>query len=155
MQDWSVSIAYALDILQYCTKPWYEGIMTSNCLTLLALQWNRNVVYWCPWWRHQMETFSALLAICAGNSPVTVDSPHKGQWRGVSMFVLIWAWINGWVNNGEAGDLRCHHAHYDVTLMHWLHWKLSLTAISLKWHFCNSVCEGKAPVDSPNKGPVM
>ena len=22
------------------------------------------------WWRHQMETFSALLAICAGNSPV-------------------------------------------------------------------------------------
>ena len=24
-----------------------------------------------PWWRHQMETFSALLAICAGNSPVS------------------------------------------------------------------------------------
>ena len=22
------------------------------------------------WWRHQMETFSALLAVCAGNSPV-------------------------------------------------------------------------------------
>ena len=32
------------------------------------------------WWRHQMETFSALLALCAGNSPV--NSPHKGQWRG-------------------------------------------------------------------------
>ena len=29
------------------------------------------------WWRHQMETFSALLAICAGNSPVPVNSPHK------------------------------------------------------------------------------
>ena len=26
------------------------------------------------WWRHQMETFSTLLAICAGNSPVTGDS---------------------------------------------------------------------------------
>ena len=26
-----------------------------------------------------METFSALLAICAGNSPVPVNSPHKGQ----------------------------------------------------------------------------
>ena len=23
------------------------------------------------WWRYQMETFSALLALCAGNSPVT------------------------------------------------------------------------------------
>ena len=25
--------------------------------------------------------------------------------------------INGWVNTGEAGDLRRHHAHYDVTVM--------------------------------------
>ena len=24
-----------------------------------------------PWWRHQMETFSALLALCVGNSPVS------------------------------------------------------------------------------------
>ena len=29
------------------------------------------------WWRHQMETFSALLAICAGNSPVTVEFPAQ------------------------------------------------------------------------------
>ena len=31
------------------------------------------VAWWLsvPWWHHQMETFSALLAICAGNSPVT------------------------------------------------------------------------------------
>ena len=34
------------------------------------------------WWRHQMETFSASLALCAGNSPVTGEFPHKGQWRG-------------------------------------------------------------------------
>ena len=29
---------------------------------------------------------------------------------------LICAWING-VNNREAGDLRCHCTHYDVTVM--------------------------------------
>ena len=29
------------------------------------------------WWRHQMETFSALLVICAGNSPVTGEFPAK------------------------------------------------------------------------------
>ena len=29
------------------------------------------------WWRHQMETFSALLAICAGNSPVTGEFPTQ------------------------------------------------------------------------------
>ena len=30
-----------------------------------------------PWWRHQMETFSALLAICAGNSPVAGEFPTQ------------------------------------------------------------------------------
>ena len=29
------------------------------------------------WWRHQMETSSALLAICAGNSPVTCEFPAQ------------------------------------------------------------------------------
>ena len=66
---------------------------------------------------HQMETFSALLAICAGNSPVTVNSSHKGQRHGALKFSLIWAWINGSVNNREAGDWRRHRAHYDVTVM--------------------------------------
>ena len=31
------------------------------------------------WWRHQMERFSALLAICAGNSPVTGEFPAQRQ----------------------------------------------------------------------------
>ena len=29
------------------------------------------------WWSHQMETFSALLAICAGNSPVPGEFPTQ------------------------------------------------------------------------------
>ena len=48
-----------------------------------------------------------------------VNSPHKGQWHGDFMLSLICAWINGWVNNREAGDLRCHRAHYDVIEMSW------------------------------------
>ena len=39
-----------------------------------------------------METFSALLAVCAGNSPVPVNFRHKGRWRGALMFSLICAW---------------------------------------------------------------
>ena len=69
------------------------------------------------WWRHQMEIFSALLAICAWNHRSPVNYPHKGQRRGALMFSLICAWINGWVNNREAGDLRHYIAHYDVTVM--------------------------------------
>ena len=33
------------------------------------------------------------------------------------MFSLICVWINGWVNNREAGDLRRYRAHYDVIVM--------------------------------------
>ena len=69
------------------------------------------------WWRHLMEAFSALLALCAGNSPVPVNSPHKGQWRGALVFSFICAWINDWVNNREADDLRRHRGHYDVIVM--------------------------------------
>ena len=46
-----------------------------------------------------------------------VNSPHKGKWRGALMFSLICVWINGWVNNREAGDLRHNRAHYYVTVM--------------------------------------
>ena len=42
--------------------------------------------------------------------------PHrKSQWRRALMFPLICAWINGWVNIREVGDLR--RAHYDVNVM--------------------------------------
>ena len=63
------------------------------------------------WWRHQMEIFSA------GNSPVTGEFPSQSQRRGALMFSLIWAWMNGWINNREAGDLIRQRAHYDVIIM--------------------------------------
>ena len=47
----------------------------------------------------------------------SVDSPLKGQWRGALLFYLICAWTNGLAKNRDAGDLRHHHALYDVTVM--------------------------------------
>ena len=41
------------------------------------LEPNLNDVVCCSWWRHQMETFSALLAICAENSPVPGEFPAQ------------------------------------------------------------------------------
>ena len=43
-------------------------------------RWQRGLWYimmTSSWWRHQMETFSALLAICAGNSPVPSEFPTQ------------------------------------------------------------------------------
>ena len=70
------------------------------------------------WWRRQTETFAAILALFVrGIHRPPVNSPHKGQWRGALMFSLICAWINGWANSREAGDLKRHRTHYIVTVM--------------------------------------
>ena len=37
-----------------------------------------------------------IFRVCAGKSPVTVNSPHKGQWRGALVFSLICAQTYGW-----------------------------------------------------------
>ena len=131
LQDCSTSIDNAMEILQFCTKPWiydwYDVIVMilsynrwekSYALSYDPFyKWKESIQLKLTWWRHQVEAFSTLLAICAGNSPVSgVNSPHKGQWRRDLIFSLICAWINGWVNNCEAGDWRRHHAHYDVTV---------------------------------------
>ena len=63
------------------------------------------------WWRHQMETFSALMTLCVGNSPVTGEFPTQRPVTQSFDVSLIRAWINGWVNNREDGDLRRHPAH--------------------------------------------
>ena len=71
-----------------------------------------------------METFSTLLAICAGNSPVPGEFPAQRpvtQSFDVFFDLRLNKWLSkqswGWVNNGEAGDLRRHRVHYDVIVM--------------------------------------
>ena len=64
-------------------------------------------------WKH----FRRYWPFMRGIHRSQVNSPYKGQWRGALMSSLICPWINSWVNNGEAGDLGRHRAHYDVTAM--------------------------------------
>ena len=72
------------------------------------------------WWRHQMETFSALLAICAGNSPVTGEFPaQRPVTRSFDVFFDLR--LNKRLNNHKVSDLRRYHAHYNVTVMTVLH----------------------------------
>ena len=114
-----------------------------------------------PWWRHQMETFPRYWPFVQGIHRSPVNSPHKGQWRGALGFSLICAWIDGWVNNREGGDLRRHRSHYDVIVMPYhnrdtrVKWtrsfnlfryylvKASRMRTSWQAHaFCITVCEG-------------
>ena len=64
-----------------------------------------------------METFSALLATCAGNSPVTGEIPaQRPVMRSFDVFFDLH--LNKLLSKqSQAGDLRRNRAHYDVTVM--------------------------------------
>ena len=83
-----------------------------------------DVIKWKP--------FPRYCPFVSGIHRSPVNSPHKGQWRGALMFSLIWAWIIGWVNNREAGDLRRYQAHHDVIVIWWLYLVLAFTLVILK-----------------------
>ena len=55
------------------------------------------------------------------------------------MFSLMYAWINDWVNNREAGDLRLQHGHYDVIVMEYTRVKI-ITALKLITEKNGSIC---------------
>ena len=64
-------------------------------------------------WKH----FPCYWPFVRGIHRSPVNSPHKGQWRGASMFTVICVWINGSVSTREAGDLRRYRNHFDVIVM--------------------------------------
>ena len=72
-------------------------------------QWNDDVIKW----RYFPRYWPFVRAI--HRTPVI--SSHQDQWRGALMFSLTNTWTSGWVNNHEAGDLRRHRTHYDVSVM--------------------------------------
>ena len=67
--------------MKFTPKLKYHGNICSwKCLPDLAqvAVWVGTAKTTTSWWRHQMETFSALLAICVGNSAVTGEFPAQG-----------------------------------------------------------------------------
>ena len=106
-----------------------------------------------PWWRHQMKTFSVLLALCVGNSPVTSEFPSQRpvKWNLSCFFYLhlnkrlskqLWhqwfempsrsskrhcnaMWCVLWAFQGKLTGLNNHNwLHY---CLHFTHWDLNKT----------------------------
>ena len=86
--------------------------LTTQCGQHFA--WNRQYHYNVIKWKYFPRSWPFVREI--HRSPV--DSPHRGQWHWALMSSLICAWINGWANNWDTGDLRRNRAHYDVIV--WL-----------------------------------
>ena len=104
--EWISNNSYGLDDQEVLCLIYEDG---------LPIRMMRPAHICSTWWRHQMEIFPRYWPFVRGIH--RWHSPHKGQWRGVLMFSFICAWMNGWVNNREAGDLRRHRAHYDTRAM--------------------------------------
>ena len=87
--------------------PWSICMESLEELVLLGCQdvvikWKHFLCYWPLVW---------------GIHRSLVNSPRKSQWCRALMFSLICVWTNIWANGLDAGDLRHHHARYDVTVM--------------------------------------
>ena len=69
-----LKIVYSTSIVDWYSN-WY---ILSKLPLLFHYEYTIIWLLFCStWWRHQMETFSALLAICAGNSPVPGEIPTQ------------------------------------------------------------------------------
>ena len=151
---WSSCFKWRRECSTLRTKKSYIEILPhgTSCLSLSTLL--RSVTPTClgPWkmaaiiirwechddnikWKH----LSALLAICAGNSPVTGELlAQRPVTPSFDVFFDL-RLINGWINNREAGGLRRHRAHYDIIVMCFFYGVIS-AAISIystgtsAWH---------------------
>ena len=85
----------------WCDWKHYDFIIASNGLVII--RWRSS---------HQNSNLWALIAAYTGEFPA--QRPVT-QSLDVS---LIRAWINGWINNGEAVYSRRYLPHYDVTVMY-------------------------------------
>ena len=68
---WRLGFRYAGDV-------WAIPLVHFECMvSWCSSRWAQNTEVSKSWLRHQMETFSALLALCVGNSPVTGEFPSQ------------------------------------------------------------------------------
>ena len=89
------------------------GSVKLGCLAQIPASWGPSV----------MGSIYRYWPFVRGIYRSPLNSLHKDQRRRALMFSLICAWISGWVNNGEAGDLRRHCTHYDVIVMPCAPWR--------------------------------
>ena len=80
-----------------------------------------------PWWRHQMETFSALLALCAGNSPVAGEFPtQRAATRSFDVFFdpfpnkRLSKQSRGWWFEMPPRSLWRHNNNKELSIANWI-----------------------------------
>ena len=122
---WTVSVGACGCTVQHALPVSLHSI--SNCIILAQMSCKFKIRGWLTQpldtesrpqddvikWKH----FPRYWPFVRGIHRSPVNSPYKGQWRGALILRFMCVWINNWVNNHKAGDLRRYRAHYDVSVM--------------------------------------
>ena len=103
------TISFVMEKMISCNDSETGIYLYWNVWQFVNMAYHDDVIKW--------EHFPRYWPLVQGIHWSPVNSAHKGQWRVGLMFSLICAWINDWVNNRMAGDLRRHRTHYDVIAM--------------------------------------
>ena len=108
----------------------YRGNLDLDMMgcTLVSITYNVSRVTF-PRLTRNTRTLHHMMTSTNGNI-FRVTGPLCGEFTGhrwiprttasdAELWYFLWSahWINGWVNNREAGDLRRHRAHYDVIVI--------------------------------------
>ena len=129
----------------HVTSVWYKKVKADPWIIVsVNPKWMSGCTFVshieAKWWRHQMETFSALLAICAGYSPVPGEFPaQRPVTRTFDVFfdLRLNKWLSkqswGWwcetlsrplwrhhnANDLNTGDHHCKSIEMGNTTLYW------------------------------------
>ena len=107
------SIYSSTNINSFEKKRWLPKLpQWQKMFPHFTLHWNENVI---SWWHHQMETFSALLALCEGNHRPLGDSLAKVS--DAELWFFLWSAPEQTIEQTIEMLLSRHRAHYDITVM--------------------------------------
>ena len=108
----------AATIMGLAVAEYLAGMLDLDCHTWIVL-----LVAFLTMCKYMMTSSNGNIFRVTGHlcgefiGPRWIPNTKAMQWRGALMFSFICVWINGWVNNREAGDLRRKRAHYDFVVM--------------------------------------
>ena len=94
------------------------------------------------WWRHQMETFFMMLALCEGIHQSSVDSPHKGQCCQCHFLRSAIEQSRCWCFEMPLRSLWCHSN--ERNSIHRQAWIQPITSNRLQFK-CSLGCENAVP----------
>ena len=107
------------------------------------------------WWRHQMERFSALLAICAGNSPVTGEfATQRPVTRSFDVYFdlrpkerLSKQWWGWWFETLSRSLWRHRNGKRSIWLYVWITVASLVKFMACRYFTIGSFCHTFAPMD--------